>query len=145
MRRTIALSLIFFVLFTCITFSCKRNDDVDNILTRLLHNWKLAKIATDDNGNGAIDATEIQPLTNGEDDEMIFNKDYTGAQTVIAANGVKNNYPFTWSLTGKDTITRNGLGYNLIKYHIETISAVSLELTTHTEQGILAAYFYDRK
>ena len=145
MKRTIALSVAFFLALTCITFSCKQKENIETILTRLLHNWKLVKIATDDNGNGVIDAAEVHPLSNGADDEIVFNKDYTGLQTVIAANGATESYHFTWSLDTHDTVTRVGLGYNLIKYHIENISSTSLELLTMTDQNILSAYYYTRK
>ena len=145
MKRTVALSFMFFVAICCITFSCKQKENVETILTRLLHNWKLTKIATDDNGNGAIDASEVHPVANGSDEEIVFNKDNTGLQTVTATNGATNTYRFTWSLDKYDTVTRVGVGNNLVKYHIQSISSGSLELITLTDQNILAAYYYERK
>lgn len=145
MKRNIALPLIFVAAICCLTFSCHRKENVETILTRLLHNWKLTKIATDDNANGIIDASEVHAVANGSDDQIVFNKDYTGTQTVVASNGNKNTYPFTWSLSDKDTLTRNGVGNNVIVYHVADISSGSLELTTYEGSGLLAAYFYERK
>jgi hypothetical protein len=135
---------MFFAAIICSTPSCKKSA-VDTILTRLQHTWKLTKIATDDNGNGAIDASEIQPLTNGQDDRITFNKDGSGKEVIISTNGVQDTYTFSWSLGIGDTLNRHGAGNDIIKYHIGNISTSSLELATITDKNILAAYFYDRK
>ena len=144
MKQTITLSLFICTAFCCVISSCKRKENIETIQTRLTHSWKLSKIATDDNGNNGIDASEIHPLANGSDDRIVFNTNNTGNQTVIAANGVQTDFAFTWSLGAGDTITRIGIGSNIIKYHVEDISTTTLELSTMSEQNILCGYYYVR-
>ncbi len=144
MKKYVASLLFLLVAICCSMPSCKRKENVETIQTRLLHTWKLSKIATDDNGNNGIDASEIHPVANGSVDKIVFNSDSTGLQTVVAANGVTTEYDFTWTLGKGDTITRNGIGNNVIKYHIANISSTSLELRNYSEQNILCAYYFDR-
>lgn len=139
------LTYLILVVLTCTgAFSCKRKEVVYTRLTRIQHTWKLVKTATDANGNGQIDASEIHAIDAAFDNTLVFNADYTGKETVIA-NGVTTDYPFTWTMDANmDTITRNGIGHNVIKYYLEDISSISMELTTMTDLGI-AAYIYQIK
>lgn len=136
--------LLPFVLLTVALPSCKRKEVIYTRLTRIQHSWKLVKTATDVNGNGQIDASEIQPIDDAFDNTLTFNADYTGKETVVA-NSVTTDYPFTWTMdVNMDTITRNGIGHNVIKYYLADISSIRMELTTTTSIG-LAAYIYEIK
>ena len=143
MKRTIALSVVLTIAFCCSVLSCKRKEVVETRLTRVMNKWKLVKTATDNNLNGIIDESEIQPVQEGYNDILLFNKDYSGSETVTT-NGVTTAYPFVWTMdAGLDTIKRDGVGHDTISYYLYDISSISMELTTTTPLG-LAAYFYSR-
>ena len=144
MKRTVALSILFTIAFSCVTSSCKRKEVIETRLTRLTNKWKLVKTATDSNGNGGIDPSEIQPVQDSYNDVLYFNPDNSGTETVIA-NSVTTVYPFTWTINDQlDTIVRNGVGHNTIKYYLKDITSITMELTTTTSLGI-AAYYYERR
>ena len=145
MNKPIILLSVLVFIFCLAQTSCKRKDNVESIFTYLSHSWKVVKLATDDNGNNGIDASEIHAPANGQDNRFVFKTDNTGSETVIAANGVTTEYPFTWSLLGKDSVIRNGVGNNVVRYKINSISTTRLELRMTTEQsGILVAYYFER-
>ncbi len=140
MKRFSGILFLFFVALVCVVPSCTKKETAETRLTRMQHKWKLIKTATDANGNGVIDASEIQPVQSGVT-TITFNKDLSGVET-IAINGVTTDYPFIWAMDGTlDTVTRNGVGHNQIKYFLADISSTNMELTTTTDLG-LAAYFY---
>lgn len=145
MTRTLALSFFLLGAFCVAMPSCKRDDKPQTRLTRLQHTWKLVKTATDANGNGAIDASEIQPINIATLASTIaFNENMSGNENVVA-NGVTTDYPFTWTINAQmDTITRNGIGHNVVKYYLADISSIAMELTTMTDLGV-AGYFYEIK
>ena len=143
MNRPFAILFFLFIAMSCSSTSCKRKETIETKFSRLVNTWKLIKTGTDDNGNGAVDASEIHLVQEGLDDELVFTKEYTGKETVII-NGVTTEYPFTWKKDDNDTLTRDGIGHNTIKYHIDVISSVSLQLSTNTTLGN-AAYIYNKK
>ena len=138
-------SIVLLSLFAMgiLLYGCRRKEVIQTQYTRLLQNWKLVRIANDGNGNGVIDPSEIQPVQEGYDDEIIFHGDSTGNETVIT-NNLTTTYPFTWTMNAKDTIFRYGIGHDTIQYYLADISSISLELTTNTTLG-LAAYYFEKK
>ncbi|MBC7555147.1 MAG: hypothetical protein H7257_14355 [Taibaiella sp.] len=143
MKNTILRLVFVGVALSGIASSCKRKEVVETQYTRLLHTWKLVRIATDDNGNGGIDGYEIHPVQEGLVTLIAFSKDNSGNETVIA--GVDTlNYPFTWSRGGGDTLIRNGVGNNIIRYNLEDITSINMRLATFGTMG-KAAYYYDRQ
>lgn len=144
MKRARYLSAFLFLVAGLAVYSCKKIDKPQTRLTRLQHTWKLVQTATDANANGQIDGFEIQSVDASFDNTITFNTDYSGKETVIA-NGVATDYPFTWDMDAHmDTITRNGVGHNTIKYYLANISSIKMELIVGTNQGPVA-YFYDIK
>ncbi len=143
MRFTKAILFLLTAAAAGFLYSCTKKDKLQTQLTRLETKWKLASFATDDNGNGAIDNLEIHPVATGTDDEITFNSDGTGSQTVNES-GTNVSYPFMWVLSN-DTLTRYGQGRDTIVYYLANISSVSLELTAVVDTNKLVAYFYNKK
>ncbi len=144
MTRILTLSVVSVLAGGALFFSCKKIDKPQTRLTRIQHSWQLVKTATDANGNGQIDSYEIQPISESMNNVLTFNTDNTGKETVVA-NSVTTDYPFTWTMDAKmDTITREGVGHNIIKYYLADISSIAMELTTTSNLGVVA-YFYEIK
>ena len=144
MKRTFALSFSLLAALGALLPSCKRKEVTETRKTRILRDWKLVKAATDANGNGIIDASEISPVSASFNTTLTFKADFTGNENVVI-NGVTTDYPFTWTMDYTlDTITRNGVGNNVIKYFLADISSINMDLTTMTPLGI-AGYYYERK
>lgn len=144
MKRTLALSLFVFAAMGALLPSCKRKELAETRKTRVQHAWKLVRTATDANANGVLDASEIHPVSESIVTTLTLNSDQSGNENVVA-NGVATDYPFTWTMDVKmDTITRNGVGHNVVKYFLADISSINMELTTMTDLGI-AGYYYERK
>lgn len=144
MNRILTLSVVSVLAGGALFFSCRKIDKPQTRLTRIQHSWQLVKTATDANGNGKIDDYEVQPISESMNNVLTFNADNTGKETVIA-NNVTTDYPFTWTMDANmDTITREGVGHNVIKYYLENISSIAMELTTTSNLGVVA-YFYEIK
>ncbi len=144
MKRTLTLSLLVIAAIGVLLPSCKRKEVTETRKTRIQHSWKLVRTATDANANGVIDASEIHPVSASLVITLTFNSDLTGNENVIA-NGVPTDYPFTWTMDPTlDTITRNGVGHNVIKYYLSDISSINMDLTTMTDLG-LAGYYFEIK
>ena len=144
MKRTFALSLLVLAAMGASLPSCKRKEVFETRKTRIQHDWKLVRTATDANANGVIDASEIHPVSATYIATLTFKSDLTGNENVIA-NGVTTDYPFTWTMDPTlDTITRSGVGHNVVKYFLADISSINMDLTTMTDLGV-AGYYYERK
>lgn len=135
--------VIFFTLFIAaqllVVPSCKKSEGLATLFSRVLGTWKEAKYATDDNGNGVIDPSEIHPVPADIDNELTFNKDSAGVSTT---NGFPLN--FTWSIIEGSELMVSYSANDTIEYNLIEISSDDLTLTTYTNLG-LTWYYYIRK
>ena len=122
--------------------ACKKDGDV-TAYDRLLGKWKQTQFATDDNGNGILDPQELHNVAANRTDNLIFNDDSEGVETIIADN-VTTNYPYSWYLLPGDSLQRNGIGHDTILYQIQDITAVKLTLMTNSNLG-MAWYIYAKQ
>lgn len=142
MRRPIIISGLALLATVCIAQACKK-DVLETQYTRIEGKWKLTRQALDDNADGAIQTNEIHAVDSSIDDEIQFNKDKTGVETVTAG-GFATPYSFTYSIGAGNIIQRIGVGYDTINYYLFSVSSSDLELTVNAPSG-LAAYFYQKK
>jgi len=140
-KRFLFTGLCVVVITTSFT-ACKK-DTVGNSFQRMVGKWKQVEYATDDNNNGIMDPQEIHNVDKSYDDEIKFNQDSTGVETVIVG-GTTTNYPFTWMFTEGQTIQRNGVGHDTVTYSVQSITSESLTLMTQTGYGA-AWYIYAKK
>ena len=139
-----AWKLLFAVFFSLLALpGCRRKEIIENTTTRLTRNWQLVQSATDDNGNGTIDAYEFVKLQDNFLDYYKFNTDNSGTESVTATNGITTQYPFTWIQTA-DTLDISRTGNNVEIYYVKSLSNVQMELITNTPRG-LAGYLFDAK
>ena len=111
-------------------------------LCPLLGKWKEVQFATDDNDNGILDASELHNVAQGYISYLTFNKDSSGTES-ITANDSTINYPFKWVFKNNDTFQRAGLGHDTITYDIVNITALSLQMQTTTNRGVVW-YVYNK-
>jgi hypothetical protein len=115
---------------------------VETKYTRLTSTWKLVKLATDDNGNNAIEPSEIRPVNKGYYAEWRFNDDSSGSETTLV-NNLQTVLPFNFRFTDRDTLYRWGVGYNTVIYKMTDITSITLQLQTYTNIG-LARYYFEK-
>ena len=142
MKYPIIISSFSLITFICVLPAC-RKDTLETQYTRIEGKWKLVKQALDDNADGTIESNEIHAVDPSIDDEIQFNKDKTGVETVTAG-GFATPYSFTYSIGAGNIIQRIGVGYDTINYYLFSVSSSDLELTVNASSG-LAAYFYQKK
>jgi hypothetical protein len=122
--------------------SCKRESTVETKYTRLTNTWKLVKLATDDNGNNAIESSEIRPVKTGYYAEWRFNDDSSASETTLV-NNQQTVLPINFRFTDRDTLYRWGVGYNTVIYKMTDITSITLQLQTYTNIG-LARYYFEK-
>jgi hypothetical protein len=135
------LCLVILLLGT-VAVSCNK-DILQTPTQRLVGKWKQTQYATDDNHNKSLDAAEISNVQISLTDEISFNADSTGVETV-AVEGSKTNYPFIWLVFPNGQIVRYGVGRDTFVYTIQSVSANGLTLQTSNANG-LAWYIYARE
>jgi hypothetical protein len=110
--------------------SCKKKQD-DSVHTRLAGKWKTAQIAGDNNGNGVMDATEVQTAPNVSYTTFISDgtgKDEDGAGLVSGT--------YTWTLKNNDADivlkynsgSANGMQFTL---HITALTSTDLNVAVN--------------
>ena len=145
MKTNIARFFILLIISSVIgVASCTKKQAAETPFTRIMGKWKLVKTATDDNGNGKIDGEEIHPVPSVQDNEITFNKDFTGVETNVYNGVVSPPLNFFWSVTNEDSSIQCAFtGHDTITYYLVTVSSGSLTLETNTTLG-LASYYYNR-
>jgi hypothetical protein len=141
-------STIFFFLLilssVIVLTSCTKKQAAETPFTRMLGKWKLAKTATDDNGNNIIEGSEIHAVAAGQDNEVTFNKDLTGTETNIYNGVASPPLNFTWKITNEDSSIQCAYtGHDTITYYLVSVSSANLVLQTFATHG-LAWYTYNR-
>jgi hypothetical protein len=111
------------VLGACVFFvaSCQKSSQPSTPFTEIEGKWKLIQTATDNNNNGILDREELTTVAAGDVEFLQLNKDLTGDQNITMADSVTTNYPFTWNLTGNDSV--------LVRYELgDTITSVIYDI-----------------
>ena len=136
---------LFAAAMCLLAVSCTKSKGPQTPLTELENKWKLAEIATDDNGNGVIDNYEIHAVATGTTDVLNFTAGGSGVETVTEA-GAPVTYSFSWTMTG-DSLRRAGTGHDLVVYYVQLLSSSNLNLQAWIPQGngassVLVGYYY---
>lgn len=139
----VLLLLLLCVVLGSALYSCKRTELIENSYTRLVRKWLLIRSATDNNGNGSIDAYEYNNVQDSVVNYYTFKGDSSGEESVKAINGVTTLYPFRWSLSG-DSLQITRVGNNVNTYYIRNLSNSRLELYLGTDRGPVGYYFEPR-
>jgi hypothetical protein len=140
MKQSYRLLLLLGILSTTLWSACKRNDDLENPVSRLSRRWLLVNSATDDNGDGAIQQVEYHPVADGFVTYYTFADDNSGNESVTPPNGNVGNYPFKWKLTA-DTLLVERVGNNSNNYYVKRLSNLQMELLLETNRGPVGYYF----
>jgi hypothetical protein len=140
MRKILVLAFILFSAFFVFGLtSCSKKEAADTPYDRVQGKWKKVKYANDDNNNGTIEFFEIHPVEGNTNNELLFNKDYTGMET----NPGSPDLRFTWKIVGKDSVALAYTAHFNVTYYLREVSSVDLTLMTNTTLGI-AWYYYVR-
>ncbi len=138
-------SVIFLLLSTSLCIgACEKKQDADTPYTRIQGNWKLAKTATDDNGDRQIGIGETHTVSPLQDYEITFNKDYTGVENDVYNGVAAPPLKFDWAIVGKDSVWCGFEGHDTLTYYLVGVSSGTLTLQTDTKYG-LVAYYYNKK
>ena len=105
--------------------------------------WLQVQFATDDNGNGVMDQSEVHDIAKNVVDILQFKADSTGYESILAAESTMQ-YPFTWLYLTGDSLQRNGVGHDTIFYSIARVDASNMTLSTITDKG-LVWYLYNKE
>jgi hypothetical protein len=141
--KTFYVALLAVTAIGCVFLdACSKKNNDNSQSSRLNGRWRLVKTATDDNANGAIDASEIHAVQQGYVDYLLFNNDSTGSETT-QTNLDTVVLPFRWYFTLQDSLQRDGVGHDTIRYFIANINTSTMQLYTNTQFGV-AAYYYNR-
>lgn len=133
--------LILLTVFLLLSVGCKRKENVETPLTRLVHKWLLVKSAVDDDLNGTIDPIEYKQVSGSLTTYYSFDADNTGDETVTPTGGSSLIYNFTWDLTG-DTLNIVRVGRNSNNYYVKRLTNISMELILSTDRGP-AGYMFE--
>ncbi len=133
-----SLVVLSLVLAITTVLSCNKTENGGGV-TGLERTWKLTQIATDDNKNGAIDDYEKHNVATDVNDQLKFNSDGSGYQTVVEA-GSPVVYNFTWTYEAP-TINRVSFKHDTIHYTVISVSDSRLEIHS-TIDTVLAGYVY---
>ena len=149
MKRSAAYFFILITLLLPISGldSCKKTA-VDNSFTRLVGKWKEIQTATDDNGNGVIDAEEVHNAPPGYNDILHFNADSLGTETITSNGDTEPLLNFRWKLNYSDSVNLAYTAHDTITYYINELNASTLILTATslTNAGpILTQNYYNKQ
>lgn len=143
-KKSSILSVLFTVLITGMISSCAKKQQPETPFTKIQGKWKLAKMATDDNGNNQIDNREIFQVPEVQDFQITFNNDNTGSENNTYNGVVSPPLKFEWTLVNSDTLKCTFEQQEPVTYYLASISSGNLTLQTLTKFG-LAWYSYNKK
>lgn len=141
-RYTTILSILFVIPLLIGVESCTKKQPPDTLFSKMLGQWKKTAYATDDNGNGVIDAGEIHPQSANILDELVIKKDTTGYENTIVNNIQEVPLNFKWYVYA-DSVVFYYAAHDTIVYYIDEVNSYTLALYTNTSTG-LAAYYYSK-
>ena len=113
-------------------WSCNKNEGPQTTFGKIAGKWRLAETATDDNGNGVIDASELHPVQSGYVDILNFKVDSTGVETTVSNSDSAPPLNFTWNVIVGDSVRLDYTAHLTVTYYINNLNASNLTLTTRT-------------
>ena len=122
--------------------SCSKKQPPDTLFSKMLGQWKKTAYATDDNGNGIIDAGEIHPQPANILDELVFKSDTSGYENTIVNKIQEVPLNFKWYVYAESLAVAYS-AHDTIVYYIDNVNSYTLALYTNTSTG-LAAYYYSK-
>lgn len=145
--RALILLLVFVVLVSG-SEGCRKKQQSNTIFSMLQGKWKRIQLATDDNGNGIIDASELHNMPPGYSDVLLFKSDSTGMETTLVNNGSPNIIPYNWRPQYSDSLLINYRAHLSIDYYIVVLNSSLLTLSSYVslDSGfILTQYVYNKE
>lgn len=134
-------SITFVLAFAAIAFaSCNKSNNNNQTKDNLIGTWTAATNATDNNGNGIMDANETFPDTRYVMYDLAFSADgkLTYLNNHIVA-GIAN-----WELTTDNSYLRIFETTNSLSYHIDAITA-SVLTVKDTSGGRISWVVFNKK
>lgn len=138
-RGVVVFFTVFIAAQALVVSSCKKKETLQTPFTRILGTWEKAKYATDDNGNGVIDNSEIHDVQTGIVDELTFKSDSTGNELTNSVT-----LPYDWNIIEGSSVILSYRANDTVVYYMYEVSSVDLTLTTTTNQGLIW-YYYVKK
>jgi hypothetical protein len=134
---------IYFVPFLIIllVWGCRKSDSNNTPFGRMQGRWKLAKVGTDDNGNGTIEASEIKAVVAGQDMERVYKGDGTGVESNTFDGTKDPDLTFTWAIIGGDSLRMQYKANDTITYYMQNVTSGDMTLTQNTTRGLVLQYF----
>jgi hypothetical protein len=138
MKRSISIWILASVILAGVTLNSCTKRGPTTIDGKIQGKWKKIQYATDDNGNGIIDQSEISQQPATISDELLFKGDYTGSETTVI-DGNKSTTQvlnFSWRVTN-DSLWLEYAANDTISYYIVNVNTSNLTLQGNNGQGLV--------
>jgi hypothetical protein len=138
---------IIFAILILGLWSCTKKGSPDTPFTHIQGFWKLAKTATDDNGNGIIDAGEIHSVAATYTDKLYFKSDSTGYEQITVNGDPTAPLHYRWKIAYGDSLYMAYAAHDTPTYYISLLNSVNMTLSTITpvdSGSILTQYYYNK-
>jgi len=140
LRSLIYCTIVSSAVFIC---ACRKGSVDDSPTGRTEGKWQLTQVATDDNGNGILDASEWANVPVNDTDIIIYNKDFSGIE-YLNIDTSATTYTFTWSIIA-DTLQRNLEGHFTDNGYIKELTSSTMVLQYNSTIPVISGKTFQKK